>query len=330
MADIVTLIHEFQTKCIFGVSLKSIMDNDNEKNSIPTVCERIFKYLEENALHTEGLFRVPGDAQAIVEIRSAFDSEDGDKIDFDKYTVHDVGGVFKLFFREFPDPLFPYSFFDHLLSIIGEYESKSENSTKGKEYKILIDNLCKVISGLPKENQVLLKRLLEFLQKVSLNSKENKMTPQNLAVVFAPNIIRPKEDTMQTALLSPQISKLLSILIENTSENFWKTVDNHTKAGDGYVAAKTSTPKIALVNTDSPLKKKRRKLKTSTIPKIRSKSKLSQSNELGTQSAPGNNLRKSLGANNAISLGDLVKASCNDGKKARKSLLSPRKPSPRK
>lgn len=46
---------------------------------------------------------------------------------------------------------------------------------------------------LPPENVAVLKRLLPFLKQLSQHSEKNKMTTANLALMFGPSILRPKD-----------------------------------------------------------------------------------------------------------------------------------------
>jgi RhoGAP domain len=45
----------------------------------------------------------------------------------------------------------------------------------------------------PSAHYASLKKLFAFLRAVADRSSVNKMTPQNLAIVWAPNLIRPKD-----------------------------------------------------------------------------------------------------------------------------------------
>jgi hypothetical protein len=60
--------------------------------------------------------------------------------------------------------------------------------------------LAEVVAELPDANRGFLQYLMNFLHKVSLKAEENLMTPKNLAVVFGPNILRPRVETVETAM----------------------------------------------------------------------------------------------------------------------------------
>lgn len=68
---------------------------------------------------------------------------------------------------------------------------------------------------LPASHRHLLVYLFTFLKKVSLRSDRNKMTVENLAVCWAPNLLRSKEELMEKALEdATQVAEVVALLIE--------------------------------------------------------------------------------------------------------------------
>jgi len=89
-----------------------------------------------------------------------------------------------------------------------------------------LDGLHDVIIALPDANKILLKELCRFLRRVTKLSDTNKMTTHNISIgmvmtnfffalqlinsdlfcslVFGPNLIRPKEETIETSLELPR------------------------------------------------------------------------------------------------------------------------------
>lgn len=66
-------------------------------------------------LQLEGIFRVPAGTSEMEVIRDMFDM--GESVDL--YTAtkdpHVVAGVFKSFFRDLPNPLIPFAYYDELV-----------------------------------------------------------------------------------------------------------------------------------------------------------------------------------------------------------------------
>lgn len=58
--------------------------------------------------------------------------------------------------------------------------------------------LWQVVHKLPEPNFDNLEYLIKFLSTLSRNQEVNKMSPQNIAIVMAPNLIWPEKDESST------------------------------------------------------------------------------------------------------------------------------------
>jgi hypothetical protein len=68
-----------------------------------------------SGLQTQGLFRVAGSVQRMKALQSMI--EENGKIDsFEGFTAHDIAGIFKLFFRMLPEPLFTFKLYKIFLA----------------------------------------------------------------------------------------------------------------------------------------------------------------------------------------------------------------------
>ena len=117
----------------------------------------------------------------------------------------------------------------------------------------------KIMASLPLENRKLIQYILTFLNDVSNKSNINKMTPKNMAVIFAPNMIRPKEDTIETALLSPQFCNVIEFFICNNNQEFWDLIHSFISKNDIFEFHSIHHFPQTIVETDSPLFKKNKK-----------------------------------------------------------------------
>eukprot|EP01105_Mastigella_eilhardi_P011183 TRINITY_DN2583_c0_g1_i5.p1 TRINITY_DN2583_c0_g1~~TRINITY_DN2583_c0_g1_i5.p1 ORF type:complete len:616 (+),score=105.45 TRINITY_DN2583_c0_g1_i5:326-2173(+) len=73
-----------------------------------------------------------------------------------------------------------------------------------------------IICNLPKTHLCVLKTIMSFFQKVVANSACNKMTSTNIALVFGPNMMRPRsEETAQFLQDTKLGSALVKLMIEN-------------------------------------------------------------------------------------------------------------------
>ena len=85
----------------------------------------------------------------------------------------------------------------------------------------LKDALIVILKQMPKPNYYLLYRLASFLYRVSLSEGKNKMSINNLALVFGPNLLRyPTNDVMEIMRRSPKVTLVISIIIQHYSEIF--------------------------------------------------------------------------------------------------------------
>ncbi len=105
----------------------------------------------------------------------------GDQVVFNiaDHNVHDVAGLLKMFFREQPEPVVPLSSYVTLLD------------AGSKPVDEFIRAASKEIQKFPPINTDCLRLLFAFLHRVSEMSEYNKMTSENLGIVFAPNLLRP-------------------------------------------------------------------------------------------------------------------------------------------
>ena len=124
---------------------------------------------------------------------------------------HSLAGVFKLWFREMADPIVPFEKCDSFLKIWD----------LGPDEKILaLTNFIQ--NELPSDNRLILEKLLCFLTKVAAESTTNKMTTNNLSIVFASNIIRPLDSNpIELAAKTPLINGLFRLLLGKKKHIFF-------------------------------------------------------------------------------------------------------------
>jgi hypothetical protein len=184
----------------YGVPIEKVTPPNAE---VPYIVEHAIKVLEEKSMQVEGIFRLSGSSAQIDKLKSEFNS--GTLIDLKTVSdPHTVSGVLKLWFRELPEPLMTYDLYE---SFIAAQQERDPNKR--------IRYLRHLISNLPPVNRATLKYLIEFLNRVEKHSEVNKMTVTNLATVFAPNLLKQREDNMvQSAMDTPLINGLISNFIK--------------------------------------------------------------------------------------------------------------------
>ncbi|TNM84383.1 hypothetical protein fugu_008561 [Takifugu bimaculatus] len=81
---------------------------------VPLIVEQCVTFIRDHGLHEDGLFRLPGQASLVEELKDAFDS--GERPSFDGNTdVHTVASLLKLYLRQLPEPLVPFSRYQEFL-----------------------------------------------------------------------------------------------------------------------------------------------------------------------------------------------------------------------
>ncbi|NXT11502.1 RHG24 protein, partial [Prunella fulvescens] len=203
---------------IFGQKLEDTVRYEKRYGNrlAPMLVEQCVDFIRQRGLKEEGLFRLPGQANLVKELQDAFDC--GEKPSFDSNTdVHTVASLLKLYLRELPEPVVPYAKYEDFLSCAKMLSKEEETGLK---------ELVKQVKSLPTVNYNLLKYICRFLDEVQSYSGVNKMSVQNLATVFGPNILRPKvEDPLTIMEGTVVVQQLMSVMISKHEELFPKDID---------------------------------------------------------------------------------------------------------
>jgi hypothetical protein len=131
---------------------------------------------EPAAIATEGLFRLSGSAIEVGRIQAALDA--GEIVRLKE--LHVTASLLKLWLRQLPTPLL-------LHSLRQEWLDAAEAGSPEK--------LKALVAKLPKNHRFVLTALCKTLSAVSANASKNMMTPHNLAIVFAPTLLRSTTET---------------------------------------------------------------------------------------------------------------------------------------
>nr|XP_036877059.1 rho GTPase-activating protein 24 isoform X3 [Manis javanica] len=213
-------------KGIFGQKLEDTVRYEKRYGNrlAPMLVEQCVDFIRQRGLKEEGLFRLPGQANLVKELQDAFDC--GEKPSFDSNTdVHTVASLLKLYLRELPEPVIPYAKYEDFLSCA---------KLLSKEEEAGIKELAKQVKSLPVVNYNLLKYICRFLDEVQSYSGVNKMSVQNLATVFGPNILRPKvEDPLTIMEGTVVVQQLMSMMISKHDHLFPKDAELQNKPQDG-------------------------------------------------------------------------------------------------
>ncbi|KYR02279.1 RhoGAP domain-containing protein [Tieghemostelium lacteum] len=195
-------------------TFKRILKSNSEKKKKQKVVvfnaiKNLIVYLESNCLDLEGICRVSGNAVKVKELKKSLENEED--IDFSKIIdKHTISGALKMFLRENDEPVLTFDLYKNFLATV---------DIKDKNAKVSF--IKSIISALPKDNFDLLQTILKFLYTLQLHSQKNKMTSANLAIVFSPTLLRPKEETLETMMLDSNVTnEVVKLMIEEFNTLF--------------------------------------------------------------------------------------------------------------
>ncbi|XP_060570718.1 rho GTPase-activating protein 22-like isoform X3 [Ruditapes philippinarum] len=201
---------------IFGTALEETMEFEKKrsKRKVPLIIESCIEFLTEHGLEVEGIFRLPGRMLLVRDLKDRFDEGEIVTLDIENIDVHSVASLLKQYFRELPECLIPYKFYQEFMNIAMKFQGTKCDNNRMEQ----VQSLRAGMADLPQDNYNALKYLCNFLRKVANKTEINKMTPQNLARVFGPNIIRhpQMEDNPEMFMLTTSdISEQLAYMMIN-------------------------------------------------------------------------------------------------------------------
>uniref|UniRef100_A0A8C1YPK9 Rho GTPase-activating protein 32 n=1 Tax=Cyprinus carpio TaxID=7962 RepID=A0A8C1YPK9_CYPCA len=166
---------------VFGCDLGEHLLNSG--HDVPQVLKSCTEFIEKHGV-VDGMYRLSGIASNIQKLRHEFDSEQIPDLTKDVYIqdIHCVGSLCKLYFRELPNPLLTYQL----------YEKFSEAVSAATDEERLI-KIHDVIQQLPPPHYRTLEFLMRHLSHLATFSYITNMHTKNLAIVWAPNLLRSKQ-----------------------------------------------------------------------------------------------------------------------------------------
>ena len=179
------------TQSVFGMPLADAVQHtgmtmDGAPSPVPVVVKRCIEFLEQPSVaREEGLYRVNGSMSAIKALQDKFTtSGDVDLVETQRSSsvdAHTVAGLLKMYFRALPENLCV----DTLPDAMSALQCDS-----------LDDRLCaltSVLDTLPPDNYAVLCVLCKHLHNIHSFEHTNKMTLQNLSIVFSATLDLPTE-----------------------------------------------------------------------------------------------------------------------------------------
>ncbi|XP_005491439.2 rho GTPase-activating protein 15 [Zonotrichia albicollis] len=193
---------------IFGSHLHSVCEH--EKSTVPQFVRLCIEAVEKRGLDVDGIYRVSGNLATIQKLRFVVNQEEKLNLDDSQWEdIHVVTGALKMFFRELPEPLFPYSLFEQFVEAI----KIQDNATRIKCIRSLVKKL-------PRPNYETMKILFQHLQKIAAKESVNLMSTQSLGIVFGPTLLRPEKETGNMAVHMLYQNQIVELMLSEYSKIF--------------------------------------------------------------------------------------------------------------
>ena len=159
----------------------------------------------------EGIYRKSGGNSQIKAIQEGFERSNDFDISDPDLDINAVTSTLKQYFRRLPTPLITFEVYDKLLE---SASSQPPANLSPAERDQRIESMRAAINELPGKHRNCLEILIFHLARVVERERENLMTSLNVAVVFAPTVMRPVSVERE---LSDMTAKNIAVqfLIEN-------------------------------------------------------------------------------------------------------------------
>ncbi|XP_035284529.1 rho GTPase-activating protein 12-like isoform X4 [Anguilla anguilla] len=170
---------------VFGSSLASLCQREN--STVPDFVRMCIDHVDNNGLEIDGLYRVSGNLAVIQKLRFAVNHDEKVDLEDSKWEdIHVTTGALKMFFRELPEPLFTFAYFDDFISAVKSFDRKQR--------------VKDLIKQLPRPNHDTMQALFKHLRNVIQYKEQNRMSEQSLAIVFGPTLLRPEVESVSMAV----------------------------------------------------------------------------------------------------------------------------------
>ncbi|KAB0390780.1 hypothetical protein E2I00_011201, partial [Balaenoptera physalus] len=168
---------------VFGCALAVLCER--ERSQVPRFVQQCIRTVEARGLDIDGLYRISGNLATIQKLRYKVDHDERLDLDDGRWEdVHVITGALKLFFRELPEPLFPFSHFPQFIAAISE-------------------------------------RLGEVGRMgVIEHGEQNRMSVQSVAIVFGPTLLRPETEETSMPMTMVFQNQVVELILQQCSDVF--------------------------------------------------------------------------------------------------------------
>ncbi|XP_054615009.1 rho GTPase-activating protein 27 [Dunckerocampus dactyliophorus] len=186
---------------MFGCHLDTLCHRENA--TTPKFMEKCIRAVDRRGLDVDGIYRVSGNLAVIQKLRHKADHEEHlDLEDGQWEDIHVITGALKLFLRELPEPLFPFSFFDKFIAAI-----------QVPDYCLRVSYMTDLVRSLPLPNHDTMELLFKHLRRVIEHKESNRMSVQSVAIVFGPTLLRPQMESANMTIHMVFQSQIVELML---------------------------------------------------------------------------------------------------------------------
>lgn len=197
--------------------MKADSVEDNLNSMAFTFLKDCLNELEARGLNDQGLYRVGGVISKVKKLLAegldpASTLTKAGRIDLSdpkQWESKTIASAVKQYFRDLSKPLMTHQLYQPFLEAV-KHESEQKR----------VSEIGRVVVKMPPAGREMLRVLIRHLHKVAANAKVNLMTPSNLGVIFGPNLLRPKEETVASIMDIKFCNEVVEILIEHCDTFF--------------------------------------------------------------------------------------------------------------
>uniref|UniRef100_A0A2K5XJK2 GEM interacting protein n=1 Tax=Mandrillus leucophaeus TaxID=9568 RepID=A0A2K5XJK2_MANLE len=176
---------------LFGVDFLQLPRDFPEE--VPFVVMKCTAEIEHRALDVQGIYRVSGSRVRVERLCQAFENGRA-LVELSGNSPHDVSSVLKRFLQELTDPVVPFHLYDAFISLAKTlHADPGDDPGTPSPSPEVICSLKTLLVQLPDSNYNTLRHLVAHLFRVAARFMENKMSANNLGIVFGPTLLRPPD-----------------------------------------------------------------------------------------------------------------------------------------
>ncbi|XP_010084264.1 PREDICTED: LOW QUALITY PROTEIN: rho GTPase-activating protein 31-like [Pterocles gutturalis] len=229
----------------FGCDLTEYLESSGQ--DVPYVLKSCAEFIETHGI-VDGIYRLSGVTSNIQKLRQEFVSDQCPDLTREVYLqdIHCVGSLCKLYFRELPNPLLTYELYKKFTEAVSRFPEDEQ-----------LARIQNVIQELPPSHYRTLEYLIKHLTHLASFSNMTNMHTRNLALVWAPNLLRSKEIEAvgcngDAAFLEVRVQQLVIEFILNHVDQIFS---NNRKASSAENIESASVVKsLTLPSVSLPMK----------------------------------------------------------------------------